>query len=68
MVAERYCMVEGQEVWEEWTGRAVVDTEWRKEIKGQWRAREQAVVRREWGVYEEQDKDMVDRDKVYDRG
>jgi len=60
--------VEGQEVWEEWTGQAVVDTEWRKKIKGQWRAREQAVVRREWGVYEEQDKDMVDRDKVYDRG
>ena len=64
----REVLVEGQEVWEEWTGRAVVDTEWRKKIKGQWRAREQAVVRREWGVYEEQDKDMVDRDKVYDRG
>ena len=64
----REVLVEGQEVWEEWTGRAVVDTEWRKKIKGQWRAREQAVVRREWGVDEEQDKDMVDRDKVYDRG
>ena len=61
-------LVEGQEVWEEWTGRAVVDTEWRKKIKGQWRARERAVVRREWSGGEEQDKDKVDRDKVYDRG
>jgi hypothetical protein len=46
----------------------VVDTEWRKKIKGQWRARGQAVVRREWGVGEGQGKDMVDRGKVYDKG
>ena len=39
-------LVEGQEVWEEWTGRAVEDTEWRKEVNGQWRAKEQAAVRR----------------------
>jgi hypothetical protein len=64
----REVLVEGQEVWEEWTGQAVVDTEWRKKIKGQWRAMEQAVVRREWSGGEEQDKDKVDRDKVYDRG
>ena len=39
-------LVEGNEVWEEWTGQAVEDTEWRRKIKGQWRAKEQAVVRR----------------------
>ena len=63
--------MEGNEVWEqweEWTGQIVEDTEWRRQAKGQWRAKEQAVVRREWGGGEEQDKDKVDRDKVYDRG
>ena len=54
-------LVEGQEVWEEWTGRTVEDTRWRKEAKGLWRAREQAAVRWEWTKEEE-------RDKVYDRG
>ena len=54
-------LVEGQEVWEEWTGQAVEDTEWRKEAKGQWRAREQAARRWEWAKDKE-------RDKVYDRG
>jgi hypothetical protein len=54
-------LVEGQEVWEEWTGRTVEDTRWRREAKGQWRAREQAAVRWEWTKEEE-------RDKVYDRG
>ena len=40
--------VEGQEIWDEWTGQAVEDTDWRRKIKGQWRAREHAVVRRKW--------------------
>ena len=44
------------------------DTAWRKEVKGQWRAREQATVRRGWSKDLEQDKDKVERDKVYDRG
>ena len=65
---DKEVLVEGQEVWEEWTGQAVEDTEWRRKNKGQWRAKEQAVVRLEWGGGEEQDKDKVDRDKVYDRG
>ena len=56
-------LVEGQEVWEEWTGQAVVDTAWRRKIKGQWRAREQAVVRRGWSKNAVQDKDKVERDK-----
>ena len=54
-------LVEGQEVWEEWKGHTVEDTEWRKEAKGQWRAREQAARRWEWAKDKE-------RDKVYDRG
>ena len=56
-------LVEGQdpEVWEEWTGQRVEDTEWRRKAKGQWRAKEQAAVRRGWA------RDM-ERDKVYDRG
>ena len=58
--------MEGQEIWEEWTGQAVEDTEWRKETKGQWRAREQATVRRGWSKDLEQGR--VERDKVYDRG
>ena len=57
----REVLVEGQEVWEDWLGQTVEDTEWRKEVKGQWRAKEQATVRRGWT------KDM-ERDKVYDRG
>ena len=39
-------LVEGQQVWEEWTGQTMGDTKWRKKIKGQWRAKEQAAVRR----------------------
>ena len=56
-------LMEGQEVWEEWTGQTVENTEWssREKAKGQWRAKEQAAVRRGWV------KDM-ERDKVYDRG
>ena len=54
-------LVEGQGVWEEWTGQAVEDTEWRGEVKGQWRAMGQATVRR--GCV----KDM-ERDKAYDKG
>ena len=69
----REILVEGQEVWEEWTGQAVEDTEWRKTIKGQWRAKKQAVMRWDWRRDEVQNKDKVDRDrvdknKVYDRG
>ena len=54
--------VEGQEVWEEWMGQTVEDTEWRGKAKGQWRAMEQAAVRRGWI------KDMERGIKVYDRG
>jgi hypothetical protein len=61
-------MVEGCEIWEEWIGQAVVDTAWRKEVKGQWRAREQAVARWGWSKNLVQDKDTEERDKVYDRG
>ena len=57
----REVMVVGQEVWEEWTGRTVEETAWRKQAKRQWREMEQASVRREWN------KDL-ERDKVYDRG
>ena len=64
----RGVLVEGNEVWEEWTGQTVEDTEWRRQAKGQWRAKEQAVVRRGWDKNEVHDKDKVDRDKVYDRG
>ena len=53
-------LMEGQEVWEDWTGQTAEDTEWRGKDKGQWRAIEQASVRRDWT------KDM-ERDKVYDR-
>ena len=62
----REVLMEGQEIWEEWTGKAVEDTEWRKEIKGQWRAKEQAVVR--WGWRRDMEQDKVERDRVYDRG
>ena len=54
-------LVEGHEIWEEWTGQTMEDTEWRKEVKEQWRAKEQAAVRRGWN------KDM-ERDMVFDRG
>ena len=57
----REVMVVGQEVWEEWTGRTVEETAWRKHAKRQWREMELASVRREWN------KDL-ERDKVYDRG
>ena len=59
---------QGQEIWEEWTRQAVEDTEWKRKIKRQWRAREQAMARRGWIGGVEQDKDKVDRNKVYDRG
>jgi hypothetical protein len=65
---DKEVLVEGQEIWEEWTGQTVEDTEWRRQAKGQWRAREQAVVRWGWDKNVVQDKDKVDRDKVYDRG
>ena len=54
-------LMEGQEVWEEWTGQVVVDTEWRRVVNGQWRAREQAAVRRGWNKNLGQDKDKVER-------
>ena len=38
-------LVEGQEVWEEWSGQVVEDTEWRGKVKEQWRAMGQATVR-----------------------
>jgi hypothetical protein len=65
---DKEVLVEGNEVWEEWTGQAVEDTEWRRQAKGQWRAKEQAVARWGWDKNVVQDKDKVDRDKVYDRG
>ena len=58
-------MVEGCEIWEEWTGQEVVDTAWRREVKGQWRAKEQAVARWGWSKNSVQDKDKEERDKVY---
>ena len=54
-------LVVGQELWEEWTEQPVEETEWRKEVKRQWREMEQTTVRREWC------KDL-ERDRVYDRG
>ena len=60
-------LVEGQEVWEEWTGQTAEDPEWRRKAKGQWRAKEQAAVRRGRAKDVERDNDM-ERDKVYDRG
>ena len=54
-------LVVGQEVWEEWTGQTVEETEWRKHAKRQCREMEQASMRREWN------KDL-ERDNVYDRG
>ena len=46
----------------------MVDTEWREKVKGQWRAKEQAVARWGWSKNSVQDKDKEERDKVYDRG
>ena len=40
----REVLVEGQDVWEEWMGQTVEDTEWRGKAKGQWRAMEQATA------------------------
>ena len=54
-------LVVEQELWEEWTGQPVEETEWRKKVKRQWREMEQSTVRREWC------KDL-EQDKVYDRG
>ena len=65
---DKEVLMVGQEIWEEWSGQTVEDTEWRRQAKGQWRAKEQAVVRRGWDKNEVHDKDKVDRDKVYDRG
>ena len=59
-------LVEGHEVWEEWTEQAVEDTEWRREAKGQWRAKEQAAVKQGWS--KDLELEVVERDKVYDRG
>ena len=65
---DREVLMEGQEIWGEWTGQTVGDTKWRRVAKRQWRARGQAMVRLGWSKNLEQDKDKVDRDKVYDRG
>ena len=62
----REVLVEGQEVWRKWTEQAVEDTKWRKEVTGQWRAKEQAAVRRGWN--KDLELELVERDKVYDRG
>jgi hypothetical protein len=35
----REVLVEGQKVWGDWLGQTVENTEWRKEVKGQWRRR-----------------------------
>ena len=61
---DREVLMEGQEICEEWTGQTVEDTEWKREVKGQCRAKEQAVVRRGWSKNLEQDKDKVERDKT----
>ena len=44
---EAEALVEGQEVWEEWTGHSVEDTDWRilRKAKEQLRAMEKAVER-----------------------
>ena len=65
---DKEVLMEGQEIWEEWTGQTVEDTEWRRQAKGQWRAKEQAVARWGWDKNVVQDKDKVERDKVYERG
>ena len=63
----RVVLVEGHEVWEKWTESAAVeDTEWRREAKGQWRAKEEATVNQGWS--RDLESEVVERDKVYDRG
>ena len=56
-------LAEVHEVWEEWKGQTVDDTDWGKGVEGQRRAREQAAVRRSWNMDMERD-----LDKVFDRG
>ena len=53
----------GQEVWKEWVGQSVEDTDWRWRARehAQWKAMEKAAMRTRWAR-------SVDRDKVYDRG
>ena len=38
-------LVEGQEVWEEWVGQPVEDTDWRRRAKEQLRVMEGAAMR-----------------------
>ena len=60
-------LVEGHEVWGEWTEQAVVeDTEWMREATGQWRAKEQAATNRRWS--RDLESEVTERDKVHDRG
>ena len=60
----REVLMEGQEIWEEWTGKVVDDTEWRKGFNlGTMRGE---VVR--WGWRRDMEQDKVERDKVYDKG
>ena len=54
-------LVEGQEVWEEWTGQRVEDTYWRRKAKGQLRAMEKAVERM-MGTR------CRDKDEVFEKG
>ena len=51
----------GQEVWEEWTGQVVEVTDWGKEAKDEWEAKETAFLRKSWLR-------SVDTDQDYDRG
>ena len=46
-------------------GQTAEGTDWRGKAKGQWRAMEQAAVRRGWTVNRTKD---MERNKVYDRG
>ena len=45
-------------------GGAVENTWWRERTKGQWRAKEQAVMKWDRRRDEVQDKDKVERDRV----
>ena len=54
-------LVDGQTVWEEWTGQRVEGTDWRREAKGQLRAMEKAVERM-MGTR------CRDRDEVFEKG
>ena len=60
----REVLMEGQEIWEEWTGKVVDDTEWRKGFNLGTMGGE--VVR--WGWRRDMEQDKVERDKVYDKG